>query len=424
MPETEKVTETALALPALTEEEKKRKKREDAKVFFEAKKKQKQEEKEARAAAIARGETPPEPEKPKVTNPLQEPPLLAPHVKSFYTNFWDPTMEPAALKLAVQQLIAVRQDVITQTEVINQRDDIAPAARRKAMKNVLADRLQCNFGSAAMAQLAADPTVQALRKGVAKSIKAFIDQHPDWFDFVEETHSKTGKAQQMVYLAAGGGYSEWALNDKDSVEIRSKKLLVKMGELLEANGGAMTVSKLGEDHAVRQLRKGCASSLAVFIRKHTDYFSMEESETTTDKGTTRVLTCHMVSKPPALALTNGPAEEDAVAEEGAEEGGDDGEGGKSGGGDPWQLMMKAWSSGGREADHYAAAAMAQFATMMQYGKGWSKGGGWYSGYSGYSGKGGGRWGGGGGGKSSKKKSKPPAIVKAVTDPVAPGRVNA
>ncbi|CAK0910698.1 unnamed protein product [Prorocentrum cordatum] len=101
-------------------EEKKKRKKEDAKIFFEQKKKQKQEEKEKRDAAIARGELPPEPEKPKAA-PLKEPPLLFPHAQALHSTFWDPSADPDALRAVVQELLAARRQLAAETEERSRR---------------------------------------------------------------------------------------------------------------------------------------------------------------------------------------------------------------------------------------------------------------------------------------------------------------
>jgi len=292
-------------------EEKKKRKKEDAKIFFEQKKKQKQEEKEKRDAAIARGELPPEPEKPKAA-PLKEPPLLFPHAQALHSTFWDPSADPDALRAVVQELLAARRQLAAETEEISKRDDIAQPARRKALLKVIADRLQCVRGGAPMAQLAGDPTIQVLRKGVTRSFKDFAQKHPDWFTYAEE--NTNGKFMQMVYLS--DGYHTTPINEV-TLKQRTERLLFKIGTILKAtDSGGLPVSALGADPAVRDLRKGVAAGLKQFLQKHAGHFRLEDADATSEKGEPmKVLTCHLVEMPPEPPP---PPEPEPGAEEAAD----------------------------------------------------------------------------------------------------------
>merc|ERR1711988_1684716 len=101
-----------------------------------------------------------------------------------------------------------------------------------------------------------------------------------------------GKKQQVVYL--NSGYT----HDPAKIKHRRETLLFKMGELLEANNNTLPVSKIGEDATIREIRKNSPATLSQFIRKHPEYFSVEESEQTTDKGPKKVSVVTLVSKPP------------------------------------------------------------------------------------------------------------------------------
>jgi hypothetical protein len=183
---------------------------------------------------------------------------------------------------------------------------------------VVADRLNCAQGQAAVAQLAADPLIQALRKNVSKSLKQFFDQHKDWFAF-EEITNKHGKPQQMVYINAGVTSSQ-APMPKGNVEKQTARLLWRIGDMLdEADNKKLPISKLGGDAQVRQLRRGlpgAAASLSAFLKKNESFFTVEEVETPVGDAaadppkTQKEIWCLLVAKPPEPA----PEEEEETPE--------------------------------------------------------------------------------------------------------------
>ncbi|CAK0910699.1 unnamed protein product [Prorocentrum cordatum] len=163
-----------------------------------------------------------------------------------------------------------------------------------------------------MAQLAGDPTIQVLRKGVTRSFKDFAQKHPDWFTYAEE--NTNGKFMQMVYLS--DGYHTTPINEV-TLKQRTERLLFKIGTILKAtDSGGLPVSALGADPAVRDLRKGVAAGLKQFLQKHAGHFRLEDADATSEKGEPmKVLTCHLVEMPPEPPP---PPEPEPGAEEAAD----------------------------------------------------------------------------------------------------------
>jgi len=293
----DKPTEAAAETDA--ELEKKRKRTEDGKDNEQTKKQKSQENEEGDAATApgegqeAKGAKPP---KQKKFHALKDPPAIFPHVQTLYNAFWDPSKPTEALREALQKVVETRQTILTETEEIAKREDIHAGARRRSLCRVIYDRLNCAQGQAPVSQLAADPTVQVLRKGVAKNMKQFVDHHPDWFLF-GEGKSNNGKSQPTLYISPGRQHMKGPPLDEATRQYRTEMLLFKMGELLEAQGGSLPVSKLGQDIVVRELKKGIQITIVQLLKKHTDHFNLEETEITTENGQKRVLVASVVERP-------------------------------------------------------------------------------------------------------------------------------
>ncbi|CAK0806770.1 unnamed protein product [Prorocentrum cordatum] len=251
----DKPTEAAAETDA--ELEKKRKRTEDGKDNEQTKKQKSQENEEGDAATApgegqeAKGAKPP---KQKKFHALKDPPAIFPHVQTLYNAFWDPSKPTEVLREALQKVVETRQTILTETEEIAKREDIHAGARRRSLCRVIYDRLNCAQGQAPVSQLAADPTVQVLRKGVAKNMKQFVDHHPDWFLF-GEGKSNNGKSQPTLYISPGRQHMKGPPLDEATRQYRTEMLLFKMGELLEAQGGSLPVSKLGQDERPFELRQ-------------------------------------------------------------------------------------------------------------------------------------------------------------------------
>jgi len=230
---------------------------------------------------------------------LPEPPLLAPLVQAIAAASANFNITNESIAVTFQRLLAARNECAT---FAGQQEDMPVTTRRRALHRVLYDRLWC-MGDEAMPlqQLALDPVITALRRGVAKSIQPILQEKPECYQVIEEANSK-GRMVQAVRLLAGG-QQEMGAEAPGTPELLMQRLVAG----LQAHGGYAPVSQLGQDPEIKESLRGVASKLTKFLEKHPRVFQVGPD------GETGVLTVSLLSIPweagPAVLSAPVPAQD-------------------------------------------------------------------------------------------------------------------
>jgi len=231
-------------------------------IWLEKAKAKKEEQKAAKQDAIARGEaveaTPSGP-------PLEETPLIAAQVLSLASSALNPMVSDEHLDYQFLQLKALRAQVVSVSEAIAQRNDVPPRERKKALHRVLVDRIRAsNVGGTLVSSLGGDPAVTALRKGVASSVIKFLQSYPATFE-VFEGPNKKGTLVQFVRLVAPNEQQE-----------AREFVLQTVVNMLQARGGAASVTDICSDANVKAAAKGIVAKMPKFLAEQEDFLEVAE----------------------------------------------------------------------------------------------------------------------------------------------------
>mmetsp|Transcript_11010 Transcript_11010/g.25880 ORF Transcript_11010/g.25880 Transcript_11010/m.25880 type:complete len:374 (-) Transcript_11010:106-1227(-) len=222
-------------------------------------------------------------------------------LQAFVDSTLDPSVPKQRLSLMFDQLLRKRDE---QARLGAQMPD---QTGRAAVLNAIVELLRCVEGhTLQLSTLASDPSVTAVRKGVVRSLLAFVRSCPEHLELVETCNSR-GNTIQMVRLAGAA----------EVQKLSGPELLIEQVTLtLRAMGGSASVSQLGQDAAIRDRAKGVAAKLSKFLSAHSELFSVVEDE----KG---ILMCRLLDLPELqtpgvadgegqLALTGGNAADQPV----------------------------------------------------------------------------------------------------------------
>lgn len=181
-------------------------------------------------------------------------------------------MSNDSLVAMFQRIVGVRQEVISTSSELNTIDEGTLPLRRKALLRTVVDRLRCvQDQTLPLDRLAVDPAIVALRKGVAKSLVAFVLGYPEAFKVKEETSLK-GKKTQVVTLVGTGPPGTNAATMESSVA--AELLVGQVITFLQAAGGSAAVSTLKQEPAIRERAKGVAAKLSKFLSNYNDVFDV------------------------------------------------------------------------------------------------------------------------------------------------------